>query len=54
MANKEEVVGSNPGAGYQMVNVDCFTQHNPPATLETHVKHNKWVWEVKKINTIYV
>ena len=28
--------------------VDCFTQHNPPATLK-RLNHSRWVREVKKL-----
>ena len=35
MAHDQEVVGWNFGAGkVDGCYVDCFTQHNPPATLE--------------------
>ena len=29
-------------------NVDCFTRHNPPVTLEWRVKQSHWVREVNK------
>ena len=48
-AHDQEVVGSNTGAGkLHGCYVDCFTQHNPPVTLELRVKQSRWVREVKK------
>ena len=42
-----------PQAGTKILEgcyVDYFTRHNPPATLEWHVLHSRWVREVKKGN----